>query len=275
MNNAAVSECSDTGPGTYANPFCTISAAVKVVQPGQTVRIASGKPYDEAVTISRSGQPGKPITFIGGTSPNVGQFSLAAGKGLTVTGASHVAVRGMYATAGLKITGSTDVELEQFHIGGNDPDSLTIDGGSANVRLIRSQLATSVRIEGAQGTVLSRNRLHGYVDAAVTSFDAPGTVVTNNTIYLECEAAVSLGGASTASALFNNLIHTGSDAGCPAPGPRYGITVAQSAAAGTRADSNLITGPFSDARVAYKWAGTPTRSRPPSTPRPARAPTTS
>ncbi|WP_406367195.1 PKD domain-containing protein [Streptomyces sp. NBC_01546] len=257
VNNAAVSECSDTGPGTYANPFCTISAAVKVVQPGQTVRIASGKPYDEAVTISRSGQPGKPITFIGGTSPNVGQFSLAAGKGLTVTGASHVAVRGMYATTGLKITGSTDVELEQFHIGGNDPDSLTIGAGSSNVRLIRSQLATSVRIEGAQGTVLSRNRLHGYVDAAVTTFDAPGTVVTNNTIYLECEAAVSLGGASTASALFNNLIHTESDAGCPAPGPRYGITVAQSAAAGTRADSNLITGPFSDARVAYKWAGTP------------------
>lgn len=121
------------------------------------------------------------------------------------------------------------------------------------MRLSRSRLDSSVRIEGAQGTVLSRNEIHGYANAAVTAYNAPGTVVTNNTVYLSCEAAVSLGEGSTASALFNNVIHTESAAGCPAPDPRYGIAVAQGAASGTRADYNLVTGPFSDARVAYKW----------------------
>ncbi|MFE9630651.1 PKD domain-containing protein [Streptomyces sp. NPDC006463] len=255
VDHATGSDCSDSGPGSQGTPFCTISAAAKAVQPGQTVRIVPGTPYDEAVTVNRSGEPGKPITFEGGVTGS-SQFWLAAGKGLTVSGASHVVVRGLGTKAGLRVTGSTDVELDRMYAT-NNPDAVTVDGGSADVRLSRSRLESSVRIEGAQGTVLSRNEIRGYVNGAVTTYDAPGTVVTNNTVYLDCEAAVSLGDGSTASALFNNVIHTESTAGCPAPGPRHGIAVAQSAASGTRADYNLITGPFSDARVAYKWAGTP------------------
>ncbi|WP_328925448.1 PKD domain-containing protein [Streptomyces sp. NBC_00190] len=259
VDHTTGSGCSDSGPGSQDTPLCTISAAAKAVQPGQTVRIVPGKPYDEAVTIDRSGQPGKPITFEGGVTGS-SQFWLAAGRPLTVSGASHVVVRGLGTQAGLRVTGSTDVEVDRMNALKN-PGAVTVDGGSTDVRLSRSRLDSSVRIEGAQGTVLSRNEIHGYANAAVTAYNAPGTVVTNNTVYLSCEAAVSLGEGSTASALFNNVIHTESAAGCPAPDPRYGIAVAQGAASGTRADYNLVTGPFSDARVAYKWADTPYRDQ--------------
>jgi hypothetical protein len=42
VHNSANSGCSDTGPGTQAQPICTIRAAADVVNPGQTVMIAKG-----------------------------------------------------------------------------------------------------------------------------------------------------------------------------------------------------------------------------------------
>ncbi|GAA0660093.1 hypothetical protein GCM10010193_08760 [Kitasatospora atroaurantiaca] len=70
VNNAAGANCSDTAPGSgsAAVPFCTISAAAKVVTPGQTVQIAGGR-YAEEVHLTRSGEPGAPITFTGPASP--------------------------------------------------------------------------------------------------------------------------------------------------------------------------------------------------------------
>ncbi|MER6319971.1 PKD domain-containing protein [Streptomyces sp. NPDC001581] len=255
VDNHSLSACSDSGPGTYATPFCTISAAAKVVQPGQTVRIEPGvKPYDENVTVNRGGLPGKPITFVSDGVEANPKFRLAPGKSLTIGNVSFVKVVGLDAPAGVRVTGSTDVELRGLAAGGN-PDSVTIDGGSGNVRLQHSKLKTSVRVENAHDVVLSRNEIQGYVNAAVFAWDATGLVVTNNTIRRDCEAGIKLAGGSTGSSLFNNVVHTDFEAGCGNLDARYGIEVAQTAATGTRADYNLITGPFSADRVAYKWAG--------------------
>ncbi|MGZ4429068.1 MAG: hypothetical protein ACXVEV_13080, partial [Nocardioidaceae bacterium] len=47
--------CTDTGTGTQAAPFCTVSAAAKkAVNPGDTVHIAPGV-YREQVTVAGSG----------------------------------------------------------------------------------------------------------------------------------------------------------------------------------------------------------------------------
>ncbi|MFE3553325.1 PKD domain-containing protein [Streptomyces sp. NPDC059193] len=257
VNNTAGANCTDTGTGAQAAPFCTVSAAAKAVQPGQTVRIKPGKAYAGHVTVSRSGQPGKPISFVA-DGPNASdQVDLGKEQSLTVSGASHVVLRGLRVTGGVKITGSTDVELDRSYVTGPGPHpvSLVVNGQSADVRVTRSHLSTTAQIESARGTVLSRNELEGYVMPAVAAWDAPGTVVTNNTLSLECESALSLDGASTGSAVFNNLVHLDPDLPCPAPGARTGIVVAQSAAADTRADYNLITGTAVADRVAYKWAG--------------------
>src|SRR6266536_1736325 len=54
--------CSDTGPGTSTQPFCTIKPAASQSTAGQTVQVASGT-YPELVTVSNSGAPGSPIVF--------------------------------------------------------------------------------------------------------------------------------------------------------------------------------------------------------------------
>ena len=57
--------CNNSGPGTQADPFCTVQAAANVVDPGQTVDITAASATDDpqSVTITRSGTPKKPITF--------------------------------------------------------------------------------------------------------------------------------------------------------------------------------------------------------------------
>ena len=53
---------SDKNPGTPEKPFATISAAAKLVKPGDTVLIQGGT-YRESLSVPCSGEPGKPITF--------------------------------------------------------------------------------------------------------------------------------------------------------------------------------------------------------------------
>ncbi|MGW6981343.1 PKD domain-containing protein [Streptomyces sp. NPDC054932] len=256
VNNQAGSNCSDTGAGTQAAPYCTISAAAKAVLPGQTVRIKAGWTYDEAVTIDRSGAPGKPISFVVDGQYDGDQVDL--GKSLTVRGASHVVLRGLRTGGGVQISGSTDVELDRGRFSRGALESVVVGAASKDVRITRSALS-GVRIEGgSQGTVLGRNRITGRERPAVTVVDAPGTAVTNNSLHGYCAAALSLGGASTGSALFNNVIYTEVRSSfCKSDEARNALLVAQSATAGTVADYNLATGvPTAPVQVPYNWAGT-------------------
>ncbi|MEU9159216.1 PKD domain-containing protein [Streptomyces sp. NPDC048424] len=254
VNNYAGSSCSDGGPGSQAVPFCTISAAAKAAAPGQTVRIKTGKTYDEAVTINSSGAPGKPVAFV--ADGPVGNPVILGKEALTISGASHVVVSDLYANGGIKVSRSADVELERVRtIGSTTGASLVIGEASTDVRVSRAVLY-GVRIDGgAQRTVLGRNDIHGGKQEPLAVVDAPGTVITNNTVQLGCGAAVSLSGGSSGSAVFNNVINAkGLSGPCdPAPG-RGAIAVSQSAADGTRSDYNLIAGDFQAGPV-YQWGG--------------------
>jgi len=71
--NRASTACSNSGPGTEAKPYCTISAAVnKEGGPGVTITVAPGT-YPEQVSVSASGAPGSPLV-------------LRAASGVTVEG---------------------------------------------------------------------------------------------------------------------------------------------------------------------------------------------
>ena len=68
--------CSDSGPGSQAEPFCTIQAAANAVTAGQTVAIDGGSnaEYRENVTIKNSGtrrppSPSPPSSAQGRLSP--------------------------------------------------------------------------------------------------------------------------------------------------------------------------------------------------------------
>src|SRR5579864_2831458 len=54
--------CSDSGPGSAAQPFCTIGAAAIRAVAGETVLVGTGN-YAEDVTPAASGTSGAPIVF--------------------------------------------------------------------------------------------------------------------------------------------------------------------------------------------------------------------
>ncbi|MFD8793745.1 PKD domain-containing protein [Streptomyces vinaceus] len=250
-NSASAPRCSDTGPGSEDAPFCTISAGAKAAQPGQTVQVLAYKSYDETVTVDRSGEPGRPISIV--MRPNTG--GPVRVKGLKIQGASHVVVRGLTSTGGgVQVSGSTDIELDRITVA-SQTDSVVIGAESVDVRLTRSNLLSPVRIEGgSRGTVLSRNQIRGGITAAVDAVWGPGTIVTNNTLHLSCDAGISFRSASTGSGAFNNQIDISAPRSCVNPDPRSGILVSQDSAAGTRADYNLLSGFPADGVVPYKWA---------------------
>ncbi|MFE4262870.1 PKD domain-containing protein [Streptomyces sp. NPDC056883] len=261
--NRAAANCTDGGPGSQAVPFCSISKAAKVVEPGQTVWVdAAIGYYKESVTIDRSGEPGKPITFDiipSAPDPETGEvLETYWTDGLTISGASHVVVRGPVTDDGIRVLGSTDVALDGIGNGWSKSHGLVVGGGSEDVRVTRSRLH-SARVEGgSRNTVFGRNTFFAQKSLeAAEVVDAPGTVLTNNTVYSGCKEGIGVSGGSTGSKVFNNLIYPADY--CSNFESFRSIGVSESATAGTAADYNLITGGYGQSGslgMPYQWAGT-------------------
>src|SRR6266540_2809313 len=91
--------CSDTGPGTSTQPFCTIKPAASQATAGQTVQVASGT-YPELVTISGNTVSGTQshAIYVSPSSSNVtvndNQVSGITGYGFWANSSSGVTVSG-------------------------------------------------------------------------------------------------------------------------------------------------------------------------------------
>ncbi|MEU9741002.1 right-handed parallel beta-helix repeat-containing protein [Micromonospora chersina] len=238
-----VTPCSDTGPGTYDQPFCTIGAAAAVVSAGQTVEI-SGTVYREHVTITRSGTPDAPIVFRGGSSsPQLigpaggitidGQHDIrieriqvpgaANGPALDIRNAARVTVDGggYSLTSGVtgtvvRLSGVTDSVLSHFFVSGTSlTTGVSLDDTTSGVRLSSVTVvgnpvdpveqSVGIRIEGTDNTVVdsSLGRLTGAAVSIAAS--ARGTTVANNDISEGLGYGVHNAGAS-GTAITNNTI---------------------------------------------------------------------
>jgi len=128
--------CSDSGPGSSSQPFCTISKAAAVVQPGQTVIVSYGN-YPEAVTISAKGTATAPIKLIGrATSATIwpaGSASPAVNTAVgdhafVLNGAQYVTISGFGNTANKEsvlVQNSQHVTVDQMFIA--NPQAATPD----------------------------------------------------------------------------------------------------------------------------------------------------
>ncbi|GAA5006147.1 PKD domain-containing protein [Kitasatospora paranensis] len=260
VNKAAGAGCSDAGTGTAEQPYCTISAAVAVAQPGQTVNVAPGA-YNEQVVVNRSGEPGRPITIRDTGTSGYAKGPDAAKPTLVIDGVHDIAVQGLTMVGGASITGSDRITLDRVRTTsqGGRP-AMVIGGASHDVAYIRSVAlgtadASAVRVEGgATGTLLGRDRFDaGDTPGAVTVVDAPHTTLTNNTLPWRCSPAFAVSGDSAGVNVFNNVVSVYPPTTCTA-GYRPLISVAASAVSGSRADYNLVQ--QQPGYVPYSWAGT-------------------
>ncbi|MDH6136410.1 PKD repeat protein [Kitasatospora sp. MAA4] len=258
--------CSDTGTGTDALPYCTVSAAANVVMPGQTVFMRNSQ-FNEHVTITRSGAPQQPIVF---TSAYPGTDELSSviqplsgsGPAITVSGAHDVVVRDLEVdgrAGGIQVSDSSRVTIDHDSIPqeGTGPDvAVGLSGATSGVTVSRNNFSDvdptsgpAIQVDtGVPGTVITTNQFSTPSQGAVLATDAPGTVVTSNTMSNGCDLGISLLGVSTGSTVENNV--AAPDAKCSA-GSTVGLTVAAAAVSGTTADYNIFH-PLAGA-APYRW----------------------
>ncbi|MFI8081669.1 PKD domain-containing protein [Kitasatospora sp. NPDC086009] len=286
VDNASHANCSDTGVGTSAQPYCTIQAAADAAQPGQTVRIAPGRgSYEEQVTVRRSGLPGKPITFSGelvylsGTVP-VGVRSWSAGTqpaphGFVLAGVHDVTVTGLGIGGpqeGVLVQDSERIVLDRNSVAAGNPVSngvraypnaapgVRIVGRSTAVTLSRNVISdvgtAGVAVDaGVTGTVITTNQVTNNPAEGVLITDAPGTVVVSNTFAQNCGSDLSLAGNSSGATVENNIISKLPAFSCAngLQSPYANLTVSAGSTAGTKADYNVVAPAIGGS--GYSWGG--------------------
>ncbi|MBD0671793.1 PKD domain-containing protein [Streptomyces sp. CBMA156] len=244
--------CDDNGPGTRAVPFCTIQAAADRVLPGQTVEVAQNS-YIEDVTVRRSGEPGKPITFRGagrlGKSPDIPSISGPLRQPVKISGQHDIVFSG-FDVPGFELDGVSRVELsgnwiEQENNAAVRP-AVRITGPSDRVRVERSVVrGTSGGVTagpGVTGTVIAGNDFVTVYGSSVSLTDAPGATITHNTTHTTWNTSVvlDLAGSSDHATITDNVVALGT------------VQVSAGSTAGTILDHNTLRWPAADT---YKWAG--------------------
>ncbi|MBQ1019009.1 right-handed parallel beta-helix repeat-containing protein [Micromonospora sp. D93] len=259
----AAANCSDQGPGSATEPFCTIGAATAVVTAGQDVRVYDGD-YAERVTFTRSGTPDAPIGFIANGSavrlvgPTAGlvidgqhdiglqDFKVNGTLDLPVLdirNSSNIEVAGgLYTMASaatapvVRVTGVTVASLRDiFGTATALTNGITVDATSTDVTVERATVATGsqydsadhssgIRVEGTRNSVLD-SVVGGFTGAAIeVGPGASGTVLANNDIRGGAGHGIHNRGAAN-TAITNNSIAGRCVDGVRVDGASSGVSV--------------------------------------------------
>ena len=148
----ANANCTDSGPGTADQPFCTIGAAASTTTPGTTVLVSAGT-YAEQVA-PKSGAAGSAVTF-----------AAEPGETVTVTGNGR----------GFSLSNRTWVTIERFNITNTTGDGLYVTNSSF-IKLIGNHVSDA-------GSPSSGQTARGITLNKTTDSLVSNNVVDHNTDY--------------------------------------------------------------------------------------------
>ncbi|MFJ9244552.1 hypothetical protein [Streptomyces sp. NPDC101776] len=263
--------CSDTGPGTPAEPFCQIQPAADAAAPGDTVHVARNKTQYAPVTIASVGTADAPVTFVAvpGDSPTATGtvvLSRTSAPAVTFSGAQYVDVSGFNFSSG---GANTVVVSRSRHItydtgwvstataAPSTAQTITVDGASSGISLTRLRIAAEsggpafASAAGAEDITLADDAIQ--LGGGVTAVGTTGLHLAGDTIDTACGDAVSLTDGSSGS-VENTVAVPDTLATCADTGTSAEITVDASSAPQVTADYNAVS-PRSTG-TDYDWAGT-------------------
>ncbi|WP_307846193.1 PKD domain-containing protein [Actinospica durhamensis] len=273
VDNSDPSACSDTGPGSQIEPFCTVQTAADAASvPGDTVEVMPGS-YLEQVDISASGTPSAPITFETGAS--IGRLRgavITSGSdwhsGFVLSGASNIVIDGFTVAevrSGIVIDDSSDVTVDRVIAGSGSADNapIQVNGTSSHVTLSRDEAEGGWHTPGiaidasGSGDVVTSDFVSSETGdgGGISVMGSSGAVITGNTVVEQCAPGISIGddanGTASGATIENNVVGPNMS-GCTSPGA--GIVVGSTAdTAGAVLDYNdVYPGTGVDA---YTWAG--------------------
>ncbi|MFC4859417.1 right-handed parallel beta-helix repeat-containing protein [Actinophytocola glycyrrhizae] len=248
--------CSDSGPGTAGQPFCTIQHALDIVQPGQTVALHDSATLYETPTLTRSGTEDAPITI---TSVDGAAYVWAsAGPVFTISGAHDIVVRGVEFHAGgassaeaIVLDNASRITLDQLVLVPKAQHPGLRATNSSVVTVSRSNVAGAVggvgihATQGSSELTLAGNTItYGVVVDGFTNL-----AIAGNRLYQRCGPALTVAGPADAVSIQNNVFVRSPAPTCPV---NHFVEVDTAAAPTTTLDYNNIT----HAADAYLWAGT-------------------
>ncbi|MET8079653.1 PKD domain-containing protein [Streptomyces sp. NPDC005303] len=265
-------DCSDTGPGSQAEPFCQIQPAADAATPGDTVDVARNTTPYAPVTIASTGTADAPVTFVAvpgnstAATAAVVVHTTTSAPAMTFSGARYVDVTGFnlssVGTNTLVVSGSQHIAYDTGAVttaqaAPATAETITVDGLSSGISLTRLRIVAEsgglafAGAAGAQDVTLADDAasLGGGIAAAGTT----GIHLAGDTIETNCGDAVSLTDGSSGS-VENTLALVDPSGSCSGTGTPAEITVDASSAPHVTVDYNAVEP--SSAGTDYDWAGT-------------------
>ena len=203
----AASGCSDAGPGTQAQPFCTLQRAAAVATtPGSTVLVGPGS-YAGGVVVGGSGAPGSPITF--SAAPGAQVTVVGGTNGFAITGRHDVVVNGF------AVTGTTS-----YGIAVRTSTAVTVSGNTVTFsgRPVKGQIAAGIYLSGVTASTVSRNVADRNSDSGIyLSGGSTGVVVSGNEASFNANGyqrnANGINVISPGNTIIRNVLHDNEDSG--------------------------------------------------------------
>jgi parallel beta-helix repeat protein len=170
------SACSNSGSGTAAQPFCTISAAAAVATAGQTVQVAAGT-YPERVAVASSGTSSAPLVF-----------TAAPGATVTLSGQAN----------GFYLSGKSWVTIEGFDVNHTTDYGIAVNN-SSNITVANNHVS------------YSGQPLQGYTKYGIRLNNVSDSIVSGNTTDHNSNAGIALVSGSTRDQVLDNLSYSNAE----------------------------------------------------------------
>jgi parallel beta-helix repeat protein len=223
--------CSNSGTGSWVQPFCTISAAAAKVTAGQTVEVATGT-YPEVVRMATSGTATARISFTAAPGATVTVSGQA--NGFVITGKSWIKVSGFHVTNttgyGIVVKDSARITLERNRVSFSGSP---VNGGTRfGIRLentVDSVVAANTAdhntdagiavLYGSTRNLVRGNHTYanarGYVRAApgIRLYYAPGNTVAGNVSHDNEDSGIEAYTEANNTLLYNNVTYNNGDHG--------------------------------------------------------------
>jgi hypothetical protein len=161
----------DTNPGTKASPFRTIGRAAEAAYPGDVVRIAAGA-YNGWDAV-RSGEPNRPITFVGAGTDTLIDGTGRTGDGFYADHKSYITIESMafrwWQRDGISIIDGRSISLVGLEVEGCGWRQSQWDHGVALVRVDGISITGVFAHENYISGIYLGDCDHAVIDTCVTN----------------------------------------------------------------------------------------------------------